>query len=102
MVQWTKYDHTPFVRSDARSMHELELSAARAAWKAAGATVKKAPETMDDGVRYLQLYEEEPKTRAGWNQFRKAAKVLADELPDEHHPFDVYILSLGLCWEMIK
>lgn len=85
-------------------MHELELSAARAAWKASGATVRKAPEVMDDGVRYIQFYEEEPKTRAGWDQFRNAAKTLADHLPDteDYGLFEVHLLSLGLCWEPIK
>jgi len=77
---------------------EIELSAARAAWKSFKVSIRtnKAPERMDDGVGYLQLSDEPITGTVRRAMLLKAGNEFARMLPEDL--FEVTALSFGLCW----
>jgi hypothetical protein len=81
---------------------ELELSAARAAWKAFKLPMRAnhPPERMDDGVGYLQLSDEPITSPVRRAMLLKAGNEFARMLPEDL--FEVTALSFGLCWERMK
>ena len=81
---------------------EIELSAARAAWKSFKVSIRtnKAPERMDDGIGYLQLSDEPITSPIRRAMLLKAGNEFARMLPKDL--FEVTALSFGLCWERMK
>jgi len=92
---------------DTSMISESELKACRLAWSAfkVPSRTNNGPELMDDGVRYLRLSSEPVTGVVRRAMLFKAGEVLSanllleiDEVDSSTFPFQVFVVSFGLCW----